>query len=65
MKISLNGVSQNTSAKNLEELLLEIDLSDAVVATAVNGEFVAQSNRAQTLIEAGDQIEILAPMQGG
>lgn len=65
MKISLNGVSQNTSAKNLEELLLEIDLSDAVVATAINGEFVAQNNRAQTLIEAGDQIEILAPMQGG
>lgn len=65
MKISVNGVLQSTNAKNLEELLLEIDLEEAVVATAINGEFVAQSKRCSTILEAGDQIEVVAPMQGG
>lgn len=65
MKISLNGVTHETNAKNLHEFLQEIELADAVVATAINGEFIAQNMRAQTIIQAGDQIEILAPMQGG
>lgn len=65
MNISLNGQIHQTSASNLNELLAEIDLSDAVVATALNGEFVSADMREQTPLSAGDQIEVLAPMQGG
>ncbi|MBB6261743.1 sulfur carrier protein [Paenochrobactrum gallinarii] len=65
MNISLNGQIHQTSASNLNELLAEIDLSDAVVATALNGEFVSADMREETTLSAGDQIEVLAPMQGG
>lgn len=65
MNISLNGQIHRTSARNLNELLSEIDLSDAVVATALNGEFVSADMREETTLSAGDQIEVLAPMQGG
>jgi sulfur carrier protein len=36
-----------------------------VVATALNGEFIAGDEREETLIGEGDRIEVLAPMQGG
>lgn len=65
MKIILNGTSQTIAASTLSELLVEIELADAVLATALNGEFVAASERDTTHLNAGDQVEVLAPMQGG
>jgi sulfur carrier protein len=65
MKIILNGASQTTQAATLSELLAEIELAEAVVATALNGEFVALTERDTTQLSAGDQVEIVAPMQGG
>lgn len=65
MNIFLNGEQKSTAATNLEALLVEIELHEAVVATALNGEFVAAEYRAGTAISEGDRIEILAPMQGG
>jgi sulfur carrier protein len=35
------------------------------VATAVNGEFVPARRRAEVRLVAGDEIEIVAPRQGG
>jgi sulfur carrier protein len=52
-------------ATNLEAALLELGYQDAVVATAVNGEFVPVTLRVQTRLQAGDHIDVLAPMQGG
>ena len=37
----------------------------AVVATALNGEFVASAARDAVALSEGDQVEVLAPMQGG
>lgn len=65
MDIRLNGEACQTEAKNLKMLLAQLDYGDAVVATAVNGEFVAEAQRADTEICDGDAVEILAPMQGG
>ncbi|MCX8997251.1 sulfur carrier protein ThiS [Rhizobiaceae bacterium BDR2-2] len=65
MRVILNGDPHETAAAALDALLAEIDLADAVVATAVNGEFVAAEERPQTTLQPGDQIEVLAPMQGG
>lgn len=65
MNIQLNGEACQTEAKNLETLLEQFDYGDAVVATAVNGEFVAEAQRNAVKICDGDAVEILAPMQGG
>jgi sulfur carrier protein len=63
--IQVNSEQVNSHAVNLAELLQELGYADATLATAVNVMFVATHNRHQRLISAGDQIEILAPMQGG
>lgn len=65
MRVILNGEPCETAASSLEALVDEIGLADAVVATAVNGEFVAVEARAETTLQPGYQIEVLAPMQGG
>lgn len=65
MTIVLNGEVFETTSTNLLALLTEIELDEAVVATALNGEFIAGSEREETLITEGDRIEVLAPMQGG
>jgi sulfur carrier protein len=65
MRILLNGVWRESSASGLDLVLAELGYQDAVVSTAVNGEFVAAGARAATLLADGDRVEVLAPMQGG
>ena len=65
MKILVNGAWRNTGAPDLAAVLLELGYGDAVVATALNGEFVPVSSRVQARLAEGDRLEILAPMQGG
>ncbi len=66
MNIRLNGADAQTGAKTLAELcdLLGYDL-DAKIATAVNGEFMAKIERPNYQLANGDDIEIVAPRQGG
>jgi sulfur carrier protein len=64
-KIQLNSNEIICKSEYLAELLIEQGYANAIVATAVNGEFVAQGNRHSTLVHNGDRIEVLAPMQGG
>ncbi|MHC1479238.1 sulfur carrier protein ThiS [Frateuria aurantia] len=64
MTIQVNGEMQPWAA-DLGRLLERMGLSDAYVATAVNGEFVPARRRAETSLTDGDRVEILAPMQGG
>ena len=65
MKILVNGASHETQAADLAAALQELGYGDAVVATALNGEFVPVHSRAGTRLGHGDRVEILAPMQGG
>ena len=65
MQVTINGEPADLSADTLEAALCELDLAEAVVATALNGDFVPVRRRAATPLEAGDRIEIVAPMQGG
>lgn len=65
MRIMLNGEERDVDAANLDEALIALDYGDAVVATALNGDFVPHDQRADTPIKEGDAIEVLAPMQGG
>jgi sulfur carrier protein len=65
MKIILNGDRREVRAQSLAAALDELGFADAVVATALNGEFVAASARRATALSEGDELEVLAPMQGG
>jgi sulfur carrier protein len=65
MKLVVNGELQEVPAGTLAEALQLLDLAEAKVATALNGEFVPTRARAATLVKDGDRIEIVAPRQGG
>jgi sulfur carrier protein len=65
MRILVNGAWRETHGAQLSALLEELGYRDAVVTTAVNGEFVAAGARPRTFLADGDRVEVLAPMQGG
>lgn len=63
--IVVNGAATSTRARSVSELLAELGLEAARVATARNGEFVPAAARATTVIVAGDHIEVVSARQGG
>lgn len=65
MRVQLNGRTIETDACTLAELLQEQQIDPRSVAAALNGEFVPRSRYASQQLEAGNQLEILSPMQGG
>ncbi len=65
MKILVNGAWRETDASDLASALTELGYGEAVVATALNGEFVPTGSRPDARLADGDRLEVLAPMQGG
>lgn len=65
MRILVNGASREIGAADLSAALEELGYAGAVIATAVNGEFVPAADRQASRLAEGDRIEVLAPMQGG
>jgi sulfur carrier protein len=66
MKIIVNGDAREVPATaSLAGALEQLGFGGAVVATALNGEFVASAARGAVTLSEGDRIEVLAPMQGG
>lgn len=65
MNIQINGANNVVKSDTIFDLLIELNYGDAVVATALNGDFIPETLRKNTSLKNGDQIEILAPMQGG
>jgi sulfur carrier protein len=65
MRVLVNGAWRDTGGLMLAALLEELGYRDAVVTTALNGEFVPVTARSATHLKDGDRIEVLAPMQGG
>jgi sulfur carrier protein len=65
IELIVNGLRSETAARTLAELIAECELSDARVATALNGHFVPEARRASTQLETGDRIEIVSARQGG
>lgn len=65
MKIRVNGEEHVIRALNLDSALLELGYTNALVATALNGDFIPRGQRPQTTLSDGDAIEVLAPMEGG
>ena len=65
MQICVNGAWREARALDVASALVELGYGDSIVATALNGEFVAAGARDATRLNEGDQLEVLAPMQGG
>jgi sulfur carrier protein len=65
MQIIVNGEAKSVENQRLADILAELDLGEAVVATAVNDNFVPQDQRMTLTLKEGDRLEVLAPMQGG
>ncbi len=66
MKIILNGSEHKLDAPvDVSNLLANEGFADKLVAVAVNGTFVPKEAHKETILNDGDKIEIVAPMQGG
>jgi sulfur carrier protein len=65
LQILLNGKGYTTEASDLDELCATLGFADAKVATAMNGSFVAASERKTTKLAENAEVEIVAPRQGG
>jgi sulfur carrier protein len=65
LQIQLNGEAYATDAKTLGELCVSLGFGHAKIATAVNGKFVAAIARGAVELAPSDEIEIVAPRQGG
>ncbi len=66
MKILINGQATEIGENiNIADLLKDQGYEDMLVAVAINKEFVSKTRRCDTKITEGDEIEIVAPMQGG
>lgn len=65
MKLNINGEPQEVASATLAALLDELAYDHEFLATARNGDLVCAEERGDCVLEAGDRIEILSPMQGG
>ena len=65
MQLTVNGQPVETKAATLAMLLEELGYAGALVATALNGNFVPAGQRLDVAVQQNDRIEILAPMKGG
>ncbi len=66
MILIINGVKKSfTAPLDLKAALEQEGYDGMLVAVAVGGTFVAKGNYGSTKLNDGDEIEIVAPMQGG
>lgn len=59
----LNGCAERTP--RLDRVLADLGYRDRKVAVAVNETFVPRTAWANRLIESGDRLDVVAPIQGG
>jgi sulfur carrier protein len=65
--IRVNGESKPLSAATLEQLLFEkeVDTGQRGIAVALNGAVVPRAAWPDTVLKAGDNVEIVRARQGG
>ena len=65
--ITVNGTDTNIRQENdLQSILSELGYQHThTIAVAVNQKFISKENHETTIIREKDQIEVVAPMQGG
>jgi len=65
MRVTVNGEQRDIAATDVAALLGELDYEGSHFAIAVNYDVVPKSRWAETALNAGDEIEIITPRQGG
>ena len=65
MRVTVNGEHREVASSTVDALLSELDYEGTHFAIAVNFDVLPKSRWAQTPIQAGDEIEIITPRQGG
>jgi sulfur carrier protein len=66
MTISINGEKKHFDVESMsvQELLEKLDYKEGF-AVALNTTFVLNTTYNETMIKDGDELDILAPVQGG
>jgi sulfur carrier protein len=65
MRVTVNGEQREIAAVSVDALLGELDYEGTHFAIALNFDVVPKSRWAETRLQAGDEIEIITPRQGG
>ena len=65
MRVTVNGEQREIASRSVEALLSELEYEGTHFAIAVNYDVLPRSRWAQTPLQAGDEIEIITPRQGG
>ena len=65
MRLKINGEQREVNSVSVDALLSELDYEGTHFAIALNYDVVPKSRWAETLLNAGDEIEIITPRQGG
>jgi sulfur carrier protein len=63
--VVVNGTPQSTTAPTLQAWIDALGVAPVALATAVNGNFVPRSLRAQQPLTEGDTILTFQPIEGG
>lgn len=65
MELTVNGEPFDGDAATLADLISALGYGEQRIATAVNGDFVASADRQGYELRDGDNVEVVAPRQGG
>jgi len=65
MRVMVNGEQREIASRSVEALLGELEYEGTHFAIAVNYDVLPKSRWSQTHLQAGDEIEIITPRQGG
>jgi sulfur carrier protein len=65
MRVIVNGEQREIAARSVDALLGELEYEGMHFAIALNFDVLPRSRWAQTPLQAGDEIEIITPRQGG
>lgn len=66
LHIQLDGQAHAVpQGSSLADLVAALGYAEQAIATAVNHSFVARGQRAQAVLQAGDQVMLFQPIVGG
>ncbi|WP_024511091.1 sulfur carrier protein ThiS [Bradyrhizobium sp. ARR65] len=65
MRVIVNGEQREIASDSVAALLRELDYEGTHFAIALNYDVVPKSRWSETPLNAGDEIEIITPRQGG
>lgn len=65
MRVIVNGEQREIASARIDALLSELDYEGTHFAVALNFDVLPKNRWADTPLNAGDEIEIITPRQGG